>query len=535
MGKATREAYGNALARIGKENTNIIVLDADLSKSTKTDTFKAVCPERFFNVGIAEQNLISVGAGLAAAGKIPFVSSFSMFATGRAFEQIRNAVCYPKLNVKVCATHAGITVGEDGATHQSLEDISCMRTLPNMTVVVPADERETEAVIEWAASYNGPVYVRLGRAGVDDVTTEGYSFVPGKSTILVDGFDATIIACGALVGPAVEASKTLSESNISARVINMASIKPIDAEAIIKAAAETGAIVTAEEHNIIGGLGSAVSEVVASNKPVPMEFVGVQDTFGESGTPKELMAKYGLTANDIVEAVKGDPMIEFKNVSKVYDNGSVALDDVCLTINDGEFVLVCGHSGAGKSTLFKLLTHEVVPDAGTVIVDDFDVTHMKRSKIPKLRRKLGVVFQDFRLLPNKTVAENIAFALEVIEEKPKIIKEKVSHVLDLVGLSEKANDLPEDLSGGEQQRVAIARAIVNRPTVLIADEPTGNLDPDTSKDIVELFKHINNFGTTVIMVTHNMDLVSYLNKRVIRLKDGRVQSDNMRGAEINEA
>ena len=301
MGKATREAYGNALARIGKENTNIIVLDADLSKSTKTDTFKAVCPERFFNVGIAEQNLISVGAGLAAAGKIPFVSSFSMFATGRAFE---HAVCYPKLNVKVCATHAGITVGEDGATHQSLEDISCMRTLPNMTVVVPADERETEAVIEWAASYNGPVYVRLGRAGVDDVTTEGYSFVPGKSTILVDGSDATIIACGALVGPAVEASKTLSESNISARVINMASIKPIDAEAIIKAAAETGAIVTAEEHNIIGGLGSAVSEVVVSNKPVPMEFVGVQDTFGESGTPKELMAKYGLTANDIVEAVK---------------------------------------------------------------------------------------------------------------------------------------------------------------------------------------------------------------------------------------
>lgn len=238
-------------------------------------------------------------------------------------------------------------------------------------------------------------------------------------------------------------------------------------------------------------------------------------------------------------------MIEFKNVSKVYDNGSVALDDVCLTINDGEFVLVCGHSGAGKSTLFKLLTHEVVPDAGTVIVDDFDVTRMKRSKIPKLRRKLGVVFQDFRLLPNKTVAENIAFALEVIEEKPKIIKEKVSHVLDLVGLSGKSlafsdkptrsNDLPEDLSGGEQQRVAIARAIVNRPTVLIADEPTGNLDPDTSKDIVELFKHINNFGTTVIMVTHNMDLVSYLNKRVIRLKDGRVQSDNMRGAEINEA
>ena len=228
-------------------------------------------------------------------------------------------------------------------------------------------------------------------------------------------------------------------------------------------------------------------------------------------------------------------MIEFKNVSKVYENGSTALDNVCITINDGEFVLICGHSGAGKSTLFKLLTHEVTPDTGAVIVDEFDVTKMKRSKIPKLRRKLGVVFQDFRLLPNKSVAENIAFALEVIEEKPKVIKEKVAHVLELVGLSDKANDLPEDLSGGEQQRVAIARAIVNRPSVLIADEPTGNLDPNTSKGIVDLFKHINNLGTTVIMVTHNMDIVTYLNKRVIELKDGRVLSDNMRGAEFNEA
>ena len=297
MGKATREAYGNALAKIGKENSNIIVLDADLSKSTKTDTFKKECPERFFNVGIAEQNLISVGAGLAAAGKIPFVSSFAMFAT-------RNAVCYPKLNVKVCATHAGITVGEDGATHQSLEDIACMRVLPNMTVIVPADEKETEAVITWAANYNGPVYVRLGRAGVDDVTADDYTFVPGKSNQLKDGSDVTIIACGALVGPAVEASKQLEAEEISARVINMASIKPIDSEAIIKAAKETGAIVTAEEHNVLGGLGSAVSEVVVANKPVPMEFVGVQDTFGESGTPKELMEKYGLTANDIVMAAK---------------------------------------------------------------------------------------------------------------------------------------------------------------------------------------------------------------------------------------
>lgn len=303
MGKATREAYGNALARIGKNNTNIIVLDADLSKSTKTDTFKKECPDRFFNVGIAEQNLISVGAGLAAAGKIPFVSSFAMFATGRAFEQIRNAVCYPKLNVKVCATHAGITVGEDGATHQSLEDIACMRVLPNMTVVVPADEKETNAVIEWAAAYEGPVYVRLGRAGVDDVSPEEYTFTPGKSTQLIDGSDVTIIACGALVGPAVEASKALQNNGISARVINMASIKPIDVDAIVKAASETGAIVTAEEHNILGGLGSAVAEVIAAHKPVPVEFVGVQDTFGESGTPTELMTKYGLTTDDIVNAV----------------------------------------------------------------------------------------------------------------------------------------------------------------------------------------------------------------------------------------
>lgn len=304
MGKATREAYGNALAAVGAKNKNIVVLDADLSKSTKTNVFKEQFPDRFFNVGIAEQNLISVGAGLAAAGKIPFVSSFAMFATGRAFEQIRNAVCYPKLNVKVCATHAGITVGEDGATHQSLEDIACMRVLPNMTVVVPADEAETTSVIEWAANYQGPVYVRLGRAGVDDTTPAGYQFVPGKSQTLVEGADLTIIACGALVGPAVEGAKELAQAGISARVINMASIKPIDKDAIVKAAQETGAILTAEEHNVVGGLGSAVAEVVVQEAPVPMAFVGVQDSFGESGTPKELMAKYGLTAKDIVAAAK---------------------------------------------------------------------------------------------------------------------------------------------------------------------------------------------------------------------------------------
>ena len=286
MGKATREAYGEALAELVAENKKIVVLDADLSGSTKTANAKKVAPERFFNMGIAESDMIGHAAGFATSGFIPFASSFSMFCTGRAWEQIRNSVAYPHLNVKVCGTHAGITVGEDGATHQSLEDIACMRVLPNMTVIVPADEKETESVIQWAADYNGPVYVRLGRAGVDDVTAEGYTFTPGKSNQLKDGSDVTIIACGALVGPAVEAAKQLEGEQISARVINMASIKPIDANAIIKAAEETGAIVTAEEHNILGGLGSAVSEVVVAHKPVPMEFVGVQDTFGESGTPK---------------------------------------------------------------------------------------------------------------------------------------------------------------------------------------------------------------------------------------------------------
>lgn len=227
-------------------------------------------------------------------------------------------------------------------------------------------------------------------------------------------------------------------------------------------------------------------------------------------------------------------MIEFKNVNKVYDNGSLALDNVSIHIDKGEFVLIVGASGAGKSTFIKLLSHEVLPDTGTVVVNDIDVSRIKKRKIPYLRRKLGIVFQDFRLLPNKTVFENVAFALEVIEEKPSIIKQKVNEVLDMVGLLHKFDDLPEDLSGGEQQRVAVARAIVNKPLVLIADEPTGNLDPATSKEIVDLFKEINNLGTTVVMVTHNMDLVTYLNKRVIALSEGRIISDNLRGAEFNE-
>ena len=228
-------------------------------------------------------------------------------------------------------------------------------------------------------------------------------------------------------------------------------------------------------------------------------------------------------------------MIEFNHVNKVYDNGSVALEDVTVHVDKGEFVLICGASGAGKSTFIKLLSHEVVPDSGTVIVNDIDVTRLKKSKIPHLRRRIGVVFQDFRLLSNKTVFENIAFALEVIEEKRSVIRRRVEEVLELVGLAHKANDLPEDLSGGEQQRVAIARAIVNKPLVLIADEPTGNLDPNTSRDIMELFKAINNSGTTIVMVTHDMQMVQYLDKRVIALDAGRVVSDRLRGAEFNEA
>ena len=228
-------------------------------------------------------------------------------------------------------------------------------------------------------------------------------------------------------------------------------------------------------------------------------------------------------------------MIEFNHVNKVYENGSLALEDVSIQIDKGEFVLICGASGAGKSTFIKLLSHEVMPDSGTVIVNEIDVTKLKKRKIPYLRRRLGTVFQDFRLLPNKTVFENIAFALEVIEEKPKIIREKVSRVLELVGLPHKANDLPQDLSGGEQQRVAIARAIVNKPLILIADEPTGNLDPNTSRDIMDLFKQINNSGTTIVMVTQDMEMVRYLNKRVIALEAGRVVSDRLRGAEFHEA
>ena len=301
MGKATRDAYGETLKRLGAVNPDIIVLDADLSSSTKTSVFAKEYKDRFFNTGIAEANMIGVAAGLASAGKIPFASTFAVFGAGRAYEQIRNSVCYPKLNVKIAVTHAGLTVGEDGATHQMLEDIALMRALPNMTVVVPADAAETEAVIMWAASYDGPIYMRLGRAKCEDIMPAEMTFAPGKSTKLSDGNDLTIIACGIMVAKAVEAAAILKKKDISARVINMSSIKPIDEDAIIKASKETGAVITCEEHTVMGGLGSAVAEVICKNTPVPMSMIGTEDTFGESGKADDLLNKYGLSTEHIVE------------------------------------------------------------------------------------------------------------------------------------------------------------------------------------------------------------------------------------------
>lgn len=301
---ATREAYGKGLAKLGKINENVVVLDADLSKSTKTAMFQKEFPNRFFNMGIAEQNLMGTAAGFSTCGKIPFASTFAMFATGRAFEIIRNSVCYSKLNVKVCATHAGITVGEDGASHQALEDLAVMRAIPNMVVLNPADAVSAEKAVFAMAEYDGPAYARFGRAAVPVIYDEDMKFEIGKGIEVKEGKDATIIATGILVAEALEARELLLKEGIEARVIDMHTIKPIDKEIIIKAADETGAIVTAEEHNIIGGLGSAVAEVLVENKPVPMKRIGTKDTFGESGKPKELMEKYELTAKDIVKAVK---------------------------------------------------------------------------------------------------------------------------------------------------------------------------------------------------------------------------------------
>ena len=305
MGKiATREAYGQALAEFG-EKYDIIVFDADLSKSTKTDTFKKKFPERFFNAGIAEANMVSTAAGLAAAGKTVFVSSFAMFAAGRAFEQIRNSVGYPHLNVKIGATHAGISVGEDGATHQCLEDIGIMRTIPGMVILNPADATESILAVEAAIKHDGPVYLRFGRLAVPEIFDRAtYKFELGKGVQLSDGSDVTIIATGLMVPEAIDAAKALAEEGISARVINIHTIKPIDKDIIAKAAKETGAIVTAEEHNIIGGLGSAVAEVLCETCPVPMLRVGTEDKFGKSGKPAILLEEYGLTAANIAKKAK---------------------------------------------------------------------------------------------------------------------------------------------------------------------------------------------------------------------------------------
>lgn len=301
---ATRDAYGEALKELGKTNKDIVVLDADLSGSTKTAVFKKEYPDRFFNVGIAEQNLMGTAAGLATTGKIPFASTFAMFATGRAFEIIRNSICYPKLNVKIAATHAGLTVGEDGATHQSVEDLSLMRSIPNMTVLCPADGVEAKKAIIKASQYNGPVYIRLGRSKEPVIFNQDYNFEIGKGVELKAGNDITIIATGIMVSKALEAGKILENHGISARVINMSTIKPIDEDIIIKAAKETKKIVTVEEHSIIGGLGSAVAEVLVENYPVPLKRIGVEDKFGESGTAEDVLKKYGLTVENIVEKVK---------------------------------------------------------------------------------------------------------------------------------------------------------------------------------------------------------------------------------------
>ncbi len=301
---ATREAYGDALAEFGTKYDKLVVLDADLAEATKTGKFKKVFPERFFDCGIAEGNMVTVAAGLATAGMIPFASTFAMFAAGRAFEQIRNAVGYPHLNVKIGATHAGITVGEDGATHQCLEDIGTMRTIPGMTIISPADAVEARAAVEAAILHDGPCYLRFGRLAVPVITDADAKFELGKGVLKADGKDVTIIATGIMVAMALEAKELLKAEGIDARVINIHTIKPIDKDIIIKAAKETGAIVTAEEHNIIGGLGSAVSEVVCENAPVPVVRVGVNDTFGRSGKVPALLEMYGLTPANIAAQAK---------------------------------------------------------------------------------------------------------------------------------------------------------------------------------------------------------------------------------------
>lgn len=302
---ATRDAYGKVLAELGKVNQDIVVLDADLSASTKTAEFARLFPERFFDMGVAEQDMIGTAAGLAAAGKIAFASTFAVFGSGRAWDQVRMSVAYTRLNVKIVVTHAGITTGEDGASHQANEDIAIMRALPNMTVVVPADAVETENVIRAAVAYYGPMYIRLSRPKTPLIyENNSYGFQIGKGVILRGGADVTVFACGTMVSVALDAAKILEGERISARVVNLHTIKPLDRELIIQCARETRAVVTAEEHSIIGGLGGAVAEVLCENIPTPMVRVGLNDLFGESGKPEELMIKYGLTAAEVAKAAR---------------------------------------------------------------------------------------------------------------------------------------------------------------------------------------------------------------------------------------
>lgn len=302
---ATREAYGSALAEFGDKYDKLVVLDADLAEATKTIKFKKKFPDRFFDCGIAEGNMVTVAAGLAAAGLIPFCSSFAMFAAGRAFEQVRNAIGYPHLNVKIGATHAGISVGEDGATHQCLEDFATMRSIPGMTVMQPADAVEARAMVEAAINYVGPCYMRFGRFAVPVLFDQDtYKFEWGKGKVLADGKDVTIVATGLMVEQALAARDLLAAENISARVVNIHTIKPLDEDLILRCAADTGCIVTAEEHNFIGGLGSAVCECVSGSHPVPVKRVGVEDQFGRSGKVPPLLEMYGLTANNIVAKAK---------------------------------------------------------------------------------------------------------------------------------------------------------------------------------------------------------------------------------------
>lgn len=302
--KATRTAYGETLLELGKKRIDIVVLDADLSGSTNTGKFGKAFPDRFFNIGISEQDMMGTAAGLSLTGKLPFASTFAIFATGRAWEQIRQTICYSNLNVKIVATHSGITVGEDGASHQAIEDIAIMRVLPNMTVIVPADATETERVIESIAGEYGPTYVRLGRAKVPKVMPDDYRFRIGKAHIFHIGKDANIIACGIMVDKALKASEALKGEGLDVGVINMSTIKPIDEEALLLAAKGSNAIVTAEEHSIIGGLGGAVTEILAEKYPVPVRRVGIKDCFGCSGSPEGLLKLYGLTPENIIEAVK---------------------------------------------------------------------------------------------------------------------------------------------------------------------------------------------------------------------------------------